>query len=130
MFHVEKSEIGYGSEFDLFSLPVVDGGKKRERYVNYHPNSQIGNSGLIEFSISGKGSTYVNLNKSRLRLSLKIVDEDGKAPEAWDVGFINNPLYSIFRQVDLSLNQHLISPYTGVSTLDLTYYTDAMIYYL
>ena len=70
---------------------------------------------------------YINLAKSKLHVSYVITEPDGEkskderdlnghpTPTSDQVGAINFTLHSIFRQIDLSLNQKIVSADVGVN---------------
>ena len=84
-------------------------------------------AGVIEFSVPGTSADYISLGKSKLHIKYIITDEEGnKIKDQKDlngvptdnsdqVASVNFTLHSIFRQIDLSLNQKLISPDVGVN---------------
>jgi len=104
-------------ELALFQKPIVDTGVERIDYIDYKPISQLGDGGggLVEFIIKPQTSNaYIDLGRSKLEIKFKILHNapDGKAV---DFGPVNNFLYSLFSQVELSLNQQVISPDIGTS---------------
>ena len=61
----------------------------------------------------GSGEEYLALNQSQLYLKAKITKTDGSIlTEADHVGPVNLFLQSLFSQIDVSLNERLISPST------------------
>ena len=85
-------------------------------WINYRPSTQINNSGPLEFVISGTSSDYVLLSKTRLHVKVKIKKADGDdVTDADNVALVNLSLHSLFRQVDISLNQTIITSTVGVN---------------
>jgi hypothetical protein len=72
---------------------------------------------LIEISVPGQGSKYIDLRWSRLYAICKIVNADGTALAAQErkTGIINIPLQSIWYQIDTYMNGKLVS-------LNINYY--------
>ena len=68
------------------------------------------NTKKITFSLPPfSNPTLWDLGNSYLEMTLKIVDEDGKVPDAEEyvVGFVNNALHSLFSDVKLIINGKL-----------------------
>jgi hypothetical protein len=97
---------GHGEELSLFlNLPKNNAIISRD-YVVYRPTSQLGHGLPIDINVPGNGQTYKDLYNSRLVVEFAITDKDGKDIVAADiVSVINNPLHSMFKQVDFSLQQ-------------------------
>ena len=103
-------------ELALFHPGATERAVKQVKWINYRPNTQINNSGPIEFSINGTSSDYVLLSKTRLHVKVKLTRKDGEEfKETDDVALVNLSLHSLFRQVDVSLNQTLITSTVGVN---------------
>ncbi len=99
------------SELDLFSVPPTQTSIEHGHWVEHHPLATITDNGPIEFSISGSGDDYLDLANTYLYVRAQIVNADGSAlAEDAKVGPVNLWLHSLFSQVDLSLNEKLISP--------------------
>ena len=70
------------------------------QYIEFLPT--ISDGSVIEFRIPGTSSEYVDLQRCRLKVKLRIVDNLGMPIIAEDkVGLVNLSLSSIFRQVDV-----------------------------
>ena len=83
------------------------------QWIEYHPISNITDSGPIEFYVSGTGDEYLDLARTQLFIKAKITKANGTAIDAdAQVGPVNLFLHSLFSQVDVSLNERLISPST------------------
>lgn len=103
------------SELDLFSLPPTQTSLEGGRWVDYHPISNISDSGPIEFLVSGAGNEYMHLAQTLLYVKVKITQANGQdiADDA-KVGPANLLLQSMFSQVDVSLNGKLVSSSTNL----------------
>ena len=85
-------------------------------WTDYRPVSQINNTSTIEFVVYGTAKRYILLSKSRLYIVVEVLRPDGTAVTDTDnVSLVNLALSSVFRQVDLSLNQTLITSSVGVN---------------
>jgi hypothetical protein len=99
------------SELDLFSVPPTQTSIEHGQWVEHHPLATITDNGPIEFSISGSGEDYLDLANTFLYIRAQIINGDGaNLPGDANVGPTNLWLHSLFSQVDMSLNEKLISP--------------------
>ncbi|XP_033107266.1 uncharacterized protein F54H12.2-like [Anneissia japonica] len=120
------------SELGLFSVPPTQTSITKGQWVQYFPYTSISDSGPVQFNIQGSSEEYVDLGQTMLRVKAKITKSDGTDLDADDpVGPSNLLLQSLFSEVDISLNERLITPSTNtysyramIETL-LTYGTDA-----
>ena len=78
--------------------------------VEYHYIATIIENGPIEFNIPGSGEDYLDLANTYLHIRVKIVETDGTdiAADA-GVGPVNLFLHSLFSQVDVQLNDKLVT---------------------
>lgn len=107
---LEHSCLAAKPELDLFSnLPTqaaVDDGF----YTEYQPIGSLTDDNPIKFHVSGDSNFYLDLASSYLYLELKITKLDGTSIGEDDtVGPINLLLHTLFQQVDISLNDILVS---------------------
>lgn len=98
------------SELDLFVTPPTQTAIEKGQFIEYHPLANIRDGGPVEFNISGSGEDYMDLSSSYLHVKVKIVKSDGTSlSEKEPVAPVNLFLHSLFSQVDLSLNERVIS---------------------
>ncbi|GFU27677.1 uncharacterized protein F54H12.2 [Trichonephila clavipes] len=98
------------SELNLFALPPTQTVIERGHWVQFHPIANVSDGGPIEFVISGSGEEYLDLSQTQLYVREKILKSDGRLiTEENKVGPVNLFLYSLFPQVDISLNERIIS---------------------
>ena len=103
-------------ELALFHPGAKERAIKEVKWINYRAVSQISNSSCIEFNISGTSSDYILLSKTRLYVQLRLLKADGTPVTNLDnVALVNLSLHSLFRQVDVMLNQKLITSSVGVN---------------
>ena len=103
-------------ELALFHSGAKEKAIKEIFWINYRPVSQISNNSAIEFNISGTSMDYVLLSKTRLHIKVRLLKHDGSPIESTDdVALVNLSLHSIFRQVDILLNQKIITSSVGVN---------------
>ena len=115
------------TSLSLFQGPKIDTSIQREYWVEFDPIAAISESGPIEFNIPGTSLDYINLAKTRLQVIYVLTraggtpvqdkrDVNGVQTDNSDqVAPINLTLHSIFRQMDLSLNQKIVLPDVGVN---------------
>ena len=111
----------------IFSPPPIDNSITKEYWVEYNPVAAISENGIIEFNIPGTSMDYINLAKSKLHVTYVITGPNGEkikderdlnghpTANSDQVGPVNFTLHSIFRQIDLSLNQKIVSADVGVN---------------
>ena len=106
MSETKKTADGYSTSLDIFSPPVRDIGLLKREWVDYAPANTISEGAPIEFAIDSNPQKYIDLSKTLLNIKGKVVNGDGTALVAdAPVAPVNNTLHSLWRQVDLSLNQ-------------------------
>ena len=110
------------SELELFSVPPTQTAIESSQWVEYRPITTLSDSSPIEFVITGSGEEYVDLSESYLQVTAKILKTNGgdlaqtKGADGTvtgddaDVGPVNLWLHSLFSQVDVSLNERLVTP--------------------
>lgn len=96
---------------DLFSIPPTQTSIEEGQFIEFHPLSSLSPSAPIEFAISGGGTEYLDFSNTYLHVRAKVTKAaggnlDGDA----QVAPVNYWLHSLFSQVDISLNDTLISP--------------------
>ena len=121
----EHSSPSVQKNLSLFHLPPTELGVEKVQWVDYKPSSKS-EDGPIEFTISGAGHQYIDLQNTRLFVRAKIVKDDGSKipllqlsrdapftasnmnPDAF-VGPVNLWLHSLFNQVDLLMQQKVVN---------------------
>ncbi|XP_063951992.1 uncharacterized protein F54H12.2-like [Lytechinus pictus] len=106
----EKSDICCKSELDIFSVPYTQMSIVKGPWIEYHPVSNITDSGPIEFNLSGTSEEYMDLSQTMVHVLVKVVNPDNTdLAEDAPVGPINLLLPSLFSQIDVKLNETLVS---------------------
>ena len=101
------------SELDLFCLPPTQTSILKSQSIEYSPISILGN-GPVEFAVSGSGEDYTDLANTYLHVICKVLHSDGsKLKEGENIAPVNNLLHSMWSQIDLYLNDMLITPSTN-----------------
>lgn len=98
------------TELELFNLPATQTAIESGQWIEFHPLSNVFDGGPVEFHISGSAEEYIDLSQTQLYVKAKIVKTDG-SPLAKDavIGPVNLFLHSLFSQVDVTLNDRLVS---------------------
>ena len=95
---------------DLFFIPPTQTAVQDGAFVEYHPLATLAPDAPIEFSISGSTTDYLDLSNTFLQLDTKLLNPDGSDIAAGaDVAPCNNFLHSLISQVDISLNDTVIT---------------------
>lgn len=81
---------GVKSELDIFSVPPTVTSIETGQWVEHQPTASLDSGGPIEFFLPGSGDAYLD-----------------------PVGPVNNWLHSLFSQVDVYLNDTLVTPSTN-----------------
>ncbi|XP_072166027.1 uncharacterized protein F54H12.2-like [Diadema setosum] len=110
----EKSDPCCKSELDLFTIPSTQMSILKGPWVEYHPVSSITDSAPVEFNVSGTAEEYVDLSQTMLQVDVRVVDGNNAQLTAdAPVGPANLFLQSLFSQVDVMLNEKLVSQPTN-----------------
>lgn len=113
---------GIDSGLSIFKPRQVETGIENEIKVDFYPLASIQRHKCIEFLIPESNALYFALNKTVLRIKMKVINTDGEDPtDGEKVGLVNAPGISLFRQVDVQLQQKMVSsdigthyPYKGM----------------
>ncbi|XP_035205264.1 uncharacterized protein LOC118180252 [Stegodyphus dumicola] len=98
------------SELELFHLPGTQTAIQSGQWVQFHPLSNVFDGGPVEFHISGSGEDYIDLSQTQLYVRAKIIKTDGSPLDKdASIGPVNLFLHSLFSQVDVTLNERLVS---------------------
>ncbi|XP_072041316.1 uncharacterized protein F54H12.2-like [Amphiura filiformis] len=121
------------SETDLFSVPPTQTDILSSQFVEFKPLNAVTGDGPLEFTVPGSPDNYLDLFQTQLYLRVKIVNPDGtNLPANALCGPANLFLHSLFNQVDVYLNDRMVSvasntyPYRAMIETLLTYGSDAM----
>lgn len=109
LLHPKSSESVH-SGLDLFAVPPSQTAINDGAFVEFYPLSTITPGAPIDFSISGATEDYLDLHNTYLHVKAKIVKGDGAILGIGeDVAPSNYFLHTLFSQVDIALNDTLIS---------------------
>lgn len=116
-YYLEQSTLGYDTRFSIGNALPVDMSIKEHVTVNHRPISPIKRGQCIEFAIQPMNLYYTQLNRTRLRISVKLYDAETKEPivQTDETALLNYPLNAMFRSVDFSINQKELSADVGAN---------------
>lgn len=98
------------SELDLFMVPPTQTSIESGSVTEYNPVSALTHGLPIEFNVMGSGQDYVDLANTQLYVRAKITQGNGDPINGTDhVGPVNLTLHSLFSEMDLKLNETLVS---------------------
>ena len=98
------------SELDLFTVPATQTSIESGRWIEYNPISGLADGVPIEFVVGGSGQDYIDLINTQLYVRAEITQGNGQAIDnTHHVAPINLLLHSLFSEVDVKLNDTLIS---------------------
>ena len=107
----QNQDLAQPMELSLFTSPTNQVAVEKIYFTEARPISSIGVSDTpIEIVVSGSGAEYIDLKRSKLYVKARILKADGTALAANEAtGIINLPLQSMFSQMDVYLNNKLVS---------------------
>lgn len=107
----DNKDIAQPMELSLFSPPTNQVAVEKVYFTEARPISSIGVSDTpIEIVVSGSGAEYIDLKRSKLYVKARILKADGTAlADTEKTGIVNLPLQSMFSQMDVYLNNKLVS---------------------
>lgn len=109
-FIFEHSCLAAKPELDLFSTPPTQAAIEEGFHTEHMPTTSLSEGSQIKFNVSGDSSYYIDLNASYILLEVKITKADGSnIDNIGDVGPVNLLAHSLFQQIDVSLNDVVIS---------------------
>lgn len=98
------------SELDLFSIPPTQTSIDSGSWYEYNPISSISDGAPIEFVVGGAGTDYIDMANSQLFVRAQILNADNTDIDNNNhVGPVNLFLHSLFSEVDVKLNDTLVS---------------------
>ena len=109
-----ESKICAQAELDLFDVPPTLGQVEKTTSIGYRPSSTLSDNNIIEFFVSGTGDEYMDLKETKLHLDVSIKKADNTvvpltADSITEVIPQNNFLHTMFSQLDVFLNDKLVS---------------------
>ena len=119
---------GVKSELDLFAVPPTQTSIEDGRWIEHQPLTSLDSGGPIEFILPGTGDAYIDLANTNLLIRAKVVRAVGtELASDTPVAPVNNWLHSLFSQVDVYLNDTLVTP--SSNTYPCRAYVDTLLIY-
>lgn len=120
---------GTTSALDLWLLPSSQASVLSGSYIHYQPVGSLDpNNSCVEFNVNSSQSEYIDLSHCLLYVKLKVVSDKGETiPDASDAAVVNNTLHSLWSQLEVSLNNKLISQ-AGQNYSYRAYFTNLLSY--
>ena len=113
LIHPESCECTK-TELDLFSVPNTLTDILQSKWLEYLPLTSVSeNSNSICFVVGGSGEEYIDLSETYLHVIAKITNPDGTAITTENIGPVNLFLHSMISQVEMSLNERLVTSSTN-----------------
>jgi hypothetical protein len=98
------------SELDIMHTPETQAMILSGKWVDYYPISVIDGDSPIEFRVNGSAEEYTDLSQTYLYVEAKVVDSvDNALADTVVCGPVNLLLHSLFSQVDITLNDILVT---------------------
>ena len=105
----EDSEECCISNLELFDVPPTQTAVDKSYDVEFLPMSAIRESGVVEFYVPASSEDYIDLKNSKLYIKAKVVREDLTETGARVAAPVNNLLQSMWSNVELLINDRLIT---------------------
>src|SRR6266481_8911932 len=101
--------VGVPSQLDIFAPPIQQRAVESAHYGYYQSIAPLDQSETLEIVIPGSAEYYLDLARAQLRVVGKFTDKAGADLAAAHFYPVNNLLHSLFSQVDVYLNDHLVA---------------------
>ena len=108
---IRESVIIFKSELEMQAVPPTMTTMIQTKMEMYHPIASLDSyHAPIEFVVPAQTEYYTDLSQSNLYLKFKILKEDGpNLDDEQKAGPINNFLHNMFSDIDLFLNNKLVT---------------------
>ncbi len=105
------------SRFDSFADIPRNNSITKEYVKAYSPVASIINNEIVEFNVLPTSYSFIDLSKTRLKIKIELYDVATDALVNSDnyVAPVANVLESLFRSIELQLNDVDVEPYVGVN---------------
>ena len=145
-YYNPESQEAHSSKLGLFFVPPTDVGIESYHFLEFRPSAKANEGDCIEFNIDNQTASYIDLSKCRLHVQAQILKGDGEKlpaittvtdpetkkpkqniPDESRVAICNMFFGAMFRQVEVMLQQTVISPHVGTNYAYKAYF-DTMFY--
>jgi hypothetical protein len=107
-FKFSNSADVFPEELDLFQTPPTNTTCERVQYVNYRTKTQFQDGSPLEFSIPSTGSSYIDLKKTVMKVTIRASKENGEIAIEDKIFPVNLSLHSLFSRCEIYFNQKLV----------------------
>ena len=98
------------TELDLFAVPPTQTSIETGSWIEYNPIASLAHGLPIEFNLLGSGQSYIDLANTLLHVTAKVTKANGNDIDNTDnVGPVNLTLHSLFSEIDIKLNDTMIT---------------------
>lgn len=109
MIHPDSCECA-PSASNFFDRPPSQTGVLQRTVVECHPVAEVNGLGPIEFYLPASDEDVYNLHGHRFEVTIKVTKANGTAlVDADKVSLVNYTLHSLFSQLDIWINEQLVS---------------------
>ena len=105
MSYLENAQEGYDGRFAIFAPPNIETATKQELIGEYRCVHQVTTNSNIEFNVPTSSLYYIDLSRTRICFKVTILKDKIPIVAANKVALVNNALHSLWKTVDLTLNQ-------------------------
>ncbi len=110
-FISSNSDSCVSSQLDLLQTPETQAAALSGKWITISPFNSLAGGDAIVFEYPGDTYKYLDLSKTFIIIEAKVVTSTGADLGADDeCGPVNNFMHSLFSQVDIKLNEVLITP--------------------
>ena len=110
-----ESTDGIQPSLSLFEAPTSDIGIQNVEFREFRSTGVLSKNSPVDFIIPATSADYIDLKRTRIYIRARVVrlDDGNWTPEDNQMALVNNSLHSIFRQVELYIQQHNVSTSVG-----------------
>ena len=87
---LDDAYIGYSEELAIFQKPIQNVGIKNTHVTAFYPVNDFSTQGVIQFQVTNNSSNYLDLRRTRLNITCKVVRQNGDKIEPVTVASARN----------------------------------------
>ena len=112
MYHSTSCECN-SDALELFEVPPTVTTLQDGEWVEHFPVNNIEGNSPIQFEIKGQAEEYLDLSQTYHQVEVKVKTAQGvNLAQDAKLAPVNNFLHSMFSEIDVALNGHVITPGT------------------
>ena len=101
--------VGYPEELAIFEKPIQNVGVRRSHCTTFYPVNDFSSQGVIQFAIANNSNCYVDLRKTQLNITCKIVARDSDIVETPKVAAAQPAAAATAGTASMQADRNLIS---------------------